>query len=172
VETCPCKVPEVRRRCIFIASDGYLLARRVVRRYAAAFIGHFGSLFCRADYNRAMAGSILGANGVRSLDVSCWVCHPPVTTQKRWFASGLSGSPRITQGWKPSQGVAAINPVMHQEASEEGVHLVLRERRPGNAVATRLNLLSVDEYRRPLALALPFAPRDFGTSRWQLCGTS
>jgi hypothetical protein len=46
-----------------------------------------------------------------------------------WFASGLSGAPRITQGGKPPQGVAAINPVMHQEASDEGVHLVLRERR-------------------------------------------
>jgi hypothetical protein len=41
----------------------------------------------------------------------------------RWFASGLSGAPRITEGGKPPQGVAAINPVMHQEASEEGVHL-------------------------------------------------
>jgi hypothetical protein len=38
-------------------------------------------------------------------------------------ALGLSGAPRITQGGKPPQRVAAINPVMHQEASEEGVHL-------------------------------------------------
>jgi hypothetical protein len=40
----------------------------------------------------------------------------------RWFASGLSGAPRNTQGRKSPQGVAAINPVMHQKASEEGVH--------------------------------------------------
>jgi hypothetical protein len=40
------------------------------------------------------------------------------------FASGLSGAPRIAQGGKPSQGVTAIDPVMHQEAFDEGPHLV------------------------------------------------
>jgi hypothetical protein len=45
------------------------------------------------------------------------------------IASGLSGAPRIAQGGKPSQRVTAIDPVMHQEAFDEGVHLVLRERR-------------------------------------------
>jgi hypothetical protein len=47
--------------------------------------------------------------------------------------SGLSRAPRITQGGKPPQGVAAINPVMHQEASEEGVHLCSPRAPPGNA---------------------------------------
>jgi hypothetical protein len=51
------------------------------------------------------------------------VCNGGEPKPGRWFASGLSGAPRITQGGKPPQGVAAINPVMHQEASEEGVHL-------------------------------------------------
>src|SRR5580692_4719582 len=41
----------------------------------------------------------------------------------RRFASGLSGAPCIAQGGKPPQGVATINPIMHQKASEEGVHL-------------------------------------------------
>jgi hypothetical protein len=35
----------------------------------------------------------------------------------------LSGAPRIAQRGQPPQGVAAIYPVMHQEASEEGVHV-------------------------------------------------
>jgi hypothetical protein len=35
----------------------------------------------------------------------------------------LSGAPRIAQRGQSPRGVAAINPIMHQEASEEGVHL-------------------------------------------------
>jgi hypothetical protein len=38
--------------------------------------------------------------------------------------SELSGAPRIAQGGKPSQGVTAIDPVMHQEAFDEGAHLI------------------------------------------------
>jgi hypothetical protein len=49
------------------------------------------------------------------------------------FASGLGGAPRVTQGRKPPQGVAAINPVIHEEASDEGAHLALSEKRPRNA---------------------------------------
>jgi hypothetical protein len=41
--------------------------------------------------------------------------------------SGAGSAPRIAQGGKPSQRVTAINPVMHQEASEEGVHLRFSE---------------------------------------------
>jgi hypothetical protein len=41
----------------------------------------------------------------------------------------LSGAPRIAQRGQPPQGVAAIDPVMHQEASEEGVHLCAPGRR-------------------------------------------
>ena len=37
--------------------------------------------------------------------------------------SGAGGAPCIAQGRKPSQRVAAVNTVMHQEASDEGVHL-------------------------------------------------
>jgi len=40
-----------------------------------------------------------------------------------WRGLELSGAPRIAQRGQPPQGVAAINPVMHQEASEEVVHL-------------------------------------------------
>ena len=40
-----------------------------------------------------------------------------------WLVSRAGGAPCIAQGGEPPQGVAAINPVMHQEASEEGVHL-------------------------------------------------
>jgi hypothetical protein len=49
--------------------------------------------------------------------------------QLKRIASGLSGAPRIAQSGKPSQRVTAIDPVMHQEAFDEGVHLVLRDRR-------------------------------------------
>ena len=35
-------------------------------------------------------------------------------------------TPRIAQGGKPPQRIAAIDPVMHQEAFDEGAHLVLR----------------------------------------------
>jgi hypothetical protein len=42
----------------------------------------------------------------------------------RPLASGLSGAPRIAQGRKPSQGVTAIDRVMHQEAFDEGAHLI------------------------------------------------
>ena len=51
------------------------------------------------------------------------MCNAGEPKKPRWFALGLSGAPRITQGGKPPQGVAAINPIMHQEASEEGVQL-------------------------------------------------
>jgi hypothetical protein len=37
--------------------------------------------------------------------------------------SGAGGAPCVAQGGQQPQGVAAINPVMHQEASEEGAHL-------------------------------------------------
>jgi hypothetical protein len=50
------------------------------------------------------------------------------------FASGLSDTPRIAQGGKPSQGVTAINPVMHQEAFDECAHLVFRGRRSGKCL--------------------------------------
>jgi hypothetical protein len=44
--------------------------------------------------------------------------------------SRLSDAPRIAHGGNPSQGIAAINPVMHQEPFDEGAHLISpRERR-------------------------------------------
>jgi hypothetical protein len=49
--------------------------------------------------------------------------------QLKRIASGLSGAPRIAQGGKPSQGVTAIDPVVQQEAFDEGEHLVLRDRK-------------------------------------------
>jgi hypothetical protein len=49
--------------------------------------------------------------------------------QLKRIASGLSGAPRIAQGGKPSQGVTAIDSVMQQKAFDEGVHLVLRDRK-------------------------------------------
>jgi hypothetical protein len=58
--------------------------------------------------------------------LDCW--------SERWLkriASGLSGAPRIAQGGKPSQGVTAIDPIMHQEAFDEGEHLVLRDAKGG-----------------------------------------
>ena len=41
------------------------------------------------------------------------------------FASGLSDTPRIAQGGKPSQRVTTIDAVVHQQAFDEGVHRVL-----------------------------------------------
>jgi hypothetical protein len=49
-------------------------------------------------------------------------------------ASGLSGAPRITQGGKPPR-VAGINPVMHQEASQEGVHPFSPRETPGKRLS-------------------------------------
>jgi hypothetical protein len=46
----------------------------------------------------------------------------------RMALSGLSGAPRIAQGRKPSQGVTAIDRVMHQEALDEARISFLRER--------------------------------------------
>jgi hypothetical protein len=72
----------------------------------------------------------------------------------RWFALGLSGAPRIAQGGKPPQGVAAINPIMHQEASEEGVHLY-SPRAPRETLKRGLGSLQNDR-------ALGFAARLLG----------
>jgi hypothetical protein len=38
-------------------------------------------------------------------------------------ASGAGGAPRIAQSREPPQRVAPINPVMHQEPSDEGINL-------------------------------------------------
>ena len=40
-----------------------------------------------------------------------------------WFALRAGSAPCIAQGGEPPQGVAAIDPIVHQEAFEEGVHL-------------------------------------------------
>jgi hypothetical protein len=55
-----------------------------------------------------------------------WPQPTSLPSRRRWFASGLSNTPRIAQGGKPPQGITAIDPVMHQEAFDEGAHLVLR----------------------------------------------
>ena len=57
--------------------------------------------------------------------------------------SGLSGAPRIAQGGKPSQGVTAIDPVMHQDAFDEGAHLI-SQREGQSCVPSRQ---SVEELR-------------------------
>jgi hypothetical protein len=58
-----------------------------------------------------------------------WLMVDPTPLQLKRIESGLSGTPRIAQGGKPSQGVTTIDSVMQQEAFHEGEHLVLRERR-------------------------------------------
>jgi hypothetical protein len=54
-----------------------------------------------------------------------------------WFASGAGSAPCITQGGQQPQRVAAINPVMHQKASEEGVHLCPPRERLGKRLSRR-----------------------------------
>jgi hypothetical protein len=52
--------------------------------------------------------------------LACLHNHHAAKSPADGFASGLSGAPRITQGRKQPRRVAAINPIMHQEASDEG----------------------------------------------------
>jgi len=67
------------------------------------------------------------------------------------FASGAGSAPCIAQGGQQSQGVAAINPVMHQEASEEGAHLRPPRESQGHPSATPMAAVSSES--RPQSTA-------------------
>jgi hypothetical protein len=97
------------------------------------------SSFLRFDYSNPNSGRLVFGDGPGN--ISCGILTgycarrhgPPEDTFLnlcRYFCavlrgrgSGAGGAPCIAQGGQQPQGVAPINPVMHQEASEEGAHL-------------------------------------------------
>jgi hypothetical protein len=65
------------------------------------------------------AGHLVGAPRSRSGVVAMSEDYPAPMV-----LSGLSGAPRVAHGGKPSQRVTATDSVMHQEALDEGSHLI------------------------------------------------